>query len=106
MSDFVITDYSAIALEAAVLRKKTLYRVYDYDEYTRENGLNVDMFESMPGLAFRDAAELMAFIESSEYPMERLDAYRRKYLPEDLGHSTEKIAQLILDELGGKSHNA
>ena len=106
VSDFVITDYSAIALEAAVLRKKTLYWVYDYDEYTRENGLNVDMFESMPGLAFRDVAELMAFIENSEYPMERLDAYRRKYLPEDLGHSTEKIAQLILDELGGKSHNA
>ena len=106
VSDFVITDYSAIALEAAVLRKKTLYWVYDYDEYTRENGLNVDMFESMPGLAFRDVAELMAFIENSEYPMERLDAYRRKYLPEDLGHSTEKIAQLILEELRSKSHNA
>ena len=102
-SDYVITDYSAIALEAAVLRKKTLYWVYDYDEYVRENGLNVDMFESMPGLAFRDAAEMMAFIDRGEYPMERLDAYRQKYLPEDLGHSAEKIAQLILDELDRKS---
>ena len=102
-SDYVITDYSAIALEAAVLRKKTLYWVYDYDEYVRENGLNVDMFESMPGLAFRDASEMMAFIDRGEYPMERLDAYRQKYLPEDLGHSAEKIAQLILDELDRKS---
>ncbi|MBR0455568.1 MAG: CDP-glycerol glycerophosphotransferase family protein [Firmicutes bacterium] len=102
-SDYVITDYSAIALEAAVLRKKTLYWVYDYDEYVRDNGLNVDMFESMPGLAFRDAAEMMAFIDRGEYPMERLDAYRQKYLPEDLGHSAEKIAQLILDELDRKS---
>ena len=98
--DYVITDYSAIALEAAVLRKKTLYWVYDYDEYTRENGLNVDMFESMPGLAFRDASEMMAFIDRGEYPVERLDAYRAKYLPEDLGHSTEKIADLILREMG------
>ena len=99
VSDYVITDYSAIALEAAVLRKKTLYWVYDYDDFVRENGLNVDMFESMPGLAFKDAAELMAFIDQGEYPMERLDAYRRKYLPENLGHSTEKIAALILREL-------
>ena len=97
--DYVITDYSAIALEAAVLRKKTLYWVYDYDDFMRENGLNVDMFESMPGLAFKDAGELMAFIDQGEYPMELLDAYRQKYLPEDLGHSTEKIAQLILDQL-------
>ena len=73
-SDYVITDYSAIALEAAVLRKKTLDWVYDYDEYTRENGLNVDMFESMPGLAFKDASEMMAFIDKGDYPMERLDA--------------------------------
>lgn len=101
-SDYVITDYSAIALEAAVLRKKTLYWVYDYDEYTRENGLNVDMFESMPGLAFKDASEMMAFIDRGDYPMERLDAYREKYLPEDLGHSAEKIAQLILDTMEGR----
>ncbi len=101
-SDYVITDYSAIALEAAVLRKKTLYWVYDYDEYTRENGLNVDMFESMPGLAFKDASEMMAFIDNGDYPMERLDAYREKYLPENLGHSAEKIAQLILDTMEGR----
>ncbi len=103
VSDYVITDYSAIALEAAVLRKKTLYWVYDYDAFVAENGLNVDMFESMPGLAFKDAAEMMAFIDKNEYPMERLDAYRQKYLPEDLGHSAEKIAQLILDTLDGRT---
>ena len=102
VSDYVITDYSAIALEAAVLRRKTVYWVYDYDDYTKENGLNVDMFESMPGLAFKDAGEMMAFIDKGDYPMELLDAYRQKYLPEDLGHSTEKIAQLILDTLEGK----
>ena len=45
----------------------------------------------------------MAFIDKNEYPMERLDAYRQKYLPEDLGHSAEKIAQLILDTLDGKT---
>lgn len=93
--DYVITDYSAIALEAAVLNRKTCYWVYDYDEYVAKNGLNVDMYESMPGTVFHDIQELMKFIDSGDYPQERLQQYREKYLPEDLGHSTEKIAGLI-----------
>lgn len=97
--DYVITDYSAIALEAAILPRKTCYWVYDYDEYTQKNGLNVDMYESMPGTVFRDTKELMNFIESDEYPMEVLEAYRNKYLPEDLGHSAEKISELIRELL-------
>ena len=101
VSDYVITDYSAIALEAAVLRKKTLYWVYDYQEYVDKNGLNVDMYESMPGLEFETPQELMAFVERGEYPMELLDAYREKYLPQDIGHSTEKIADLIMGIIRG-----
>lgn len=98
--DYVITDYSAIALEAAVLRKKTCYWVYDYDEYVATNGLNVDMYQSMPGTVFKEADELMRFIDSGEYPMDVLENYRNTYLPEDIGHSTEKIATLILELLG------
>ena len=98
--DYVITDYSAIALEAAVLRKKTCYWVYDYDEYVAANGLNVDMYESMPGTVFKEADELMKFIDSGEYPMDVLENYRNTYLPEDIGRSTEKIATLILELLG------
>lgn len=99
--DYVITDYSAIALEAAILPRKTCYWVYDYDEYTQKNGLNVDMYESMPGTVFRDTEELMKFIESDSYPMEVLEAYRKKYLPENIGHSTEQIAELIIDIVKG-----
>lgn len=32
--DYLITDYSAIAIEGAILNKKTYYYVYDYEEYT------------------------------------------------------------------------
>ena len=49
VSDYVITDYSAIAIEAAVLDVKLLYYVYDYEKYKSDNGLNIDLFEDMPG---------------------------------------------------------
>ena len=45
--DYLVTDYSAIAIEGALLNKPTYYFVYDYEEYRKKNGMNIDLFETM-----------------------------------------------------------
>lgn len=99
VSDYVITDYSAIAIEAAILNKKTYYYLYDYETYVENNGINVSPFDSMPGCAFRDAASLIKDLESGNYRQKVLDMYREKYLPRELGRSTEKLADEVLKYL-------
>ena len=97
--DYLITDYSAIAVEAAVLNKKTYYYLYDFDAYMENNGINVSPFDSMPGCAFHDAKTLMADLASGNYRRDVLDAYRQRYLPPELGTSTEKLAALVIEHL-------
>jgi CDP-ribitol ribitolphosphotransferase len=97
--DYLITDYSAIALEGAVLNKKTYYYLYDYEEYTTKNGINVNPFESMPGCAFKDGKALIKALMQEAYPQEVLDAYRKNYLPEGIGHCTENLARLVKENL-------
>lgn len=97
--DYLITDYSAIAVEGAILNKKTYYYLYDYEEYTEKNGINVNPFESMPGCAFKDAGALIRNLESGDYNQKALDDYREKYLPEELGTSTEKLAETVIRNL-------
>lgn len=108
--DYLITDYSAIALEGAVLSRPTWYFVYDYEEYREKNGMNLDLFEVMPGCVFREGHELMKRLASADraartdeirrdampYPRKVLNAYRKAYLPEHLGTSTRQTADLIL----------
>lgn len=93
-ADYLITDYSAIALEGAVLNVKTLYYVPDYDEYRLENGLNLDLFEAMPGCVFVEAGELAAAL-CGTYPQASLDEYRKRYLPSSLGGSTKALADIV-----------
>lgn len=98
--DYLITDYSAIAIEGAVLSKPTYYFVYDYEEYRRKNGMNIDLFETMPGCVFRDADELIKNLREGNYNRETLENYRQHYLPENPGTSTKQICSLILSNLG------
>lgn len=97
--DYLITDYSAIAVEGAILNRKTFYYVYDYDEYTSANGTNIRLFDEMPGCVFRDASEIAKALEKP-YRQDCLDNYRKKYLPQELGTSTSKLADLILEKKG------
>ena len=97
--DYLITDYSAIAVEAAAINKKTLYYCFDYDDYERNVGLNIDLRTEMPGCVFHDTSQLVAVLNDESYPQESLEHYREKFLPEDLSNSTRKITDLILDNL-------
>ncbi len=99
-ADYLITDYSSIAVEAAALGLKTYYFLYDYDEYMRDNGLNLDIPKEMPACTFFRAEELIEALDHEIYPEEELERYRRRYLPGNLGHCAEDGAALIQQALG------
>lgn len=95
--DYLITDYSSLALEGAALEKKTLYYLFDYQRYTQQNGLNIDPKAMMPGCAFERAEEVFAAVCGGTYPHEELQRYRSEFLPECLGSSARNIARLIVN---------
>lgn len=99
VADFVVTDYSAIAVEAALANVPTFYYIYDLEQYERTNGLNIDLVKELPGLTYRSTAGLLRAMRKP-YPREVFEEYRRKYLFDDPGHSTADLV-LALEQKGG-----
>ena len=95
ISDYVITDYSAIALEAMILKKKVFYYLYDYEEYQKNNGLNVDLFKEMPNCCFKKSKDLIKALDK-KYPWKEWHRYYNLYLEQDKGDSTKKIVDKII----------
>ena len=102
VADYIITDYSSLALEGAALKKKVIFYMPDNDRYLEENGVNIDFFKEMPGCAFDNPTDVVSLIKEGEYPLEAMDSFRERYLPKDLGHSTENIVELIEECLEGR----
>ncbi|MDD2362414.1 MAG: CDP-glycerol glycerophosphotransferase family protein, partial [Oscillospiraceae bacterium] len=94
VADYVITDYSAISIEAAALEKLVYLYVYDYDRYFESNGLNIDLSEELPGCVFGDAAALIDDIKSNQYNHESIRSFRDKYVT-NKGDSAQQICRLI-----------
>jgi CDP-ribitol ribitolphosphotransferase len=95
IADYVITDYSALMVEAAIMKTNILLYVYDYEQYSVENGLNINLFEELPGCVFKEWKDIMKVIDENSYNRKVLFNFRNKYITNLEGNSTKKIYNLI-----------
>lgn len=99
IADYVITDYSSISLEAAILNKKVLFYLYDYDRYMNDNGINLDFSKILPSCSSKSIKDLFNIIINDKYDDVSYQKFRKKYLPKELGNSTLKIKNYIIEKL-------
>ena len=62
-TDIVVTDYSSIMYEGALLGKKVVFYVPDLDEYLESPGLNFNPLAIAPGITCTSESELVALLE-------------------------------------------
>lgn len=97
-ADIVITDYSAVSLEAAAINKPIYFYMHDYADYEKNNGLNINLFNEFPGCAFESPQDLIKAIEEDNYDMTLVEKFKRKYVAND-GNSSEQITDIILSNI-------
>ncbi len=69
-SDMLITDYSAIAFDYAVLCKPIFCYAYDYETYLAERGTYFDIDDRYPNKSCRTEDELLMRIKGIDYKAE------------------------------------
>lgn len=96
--DGVITDYSAMGIEATLAEKPVYFYLYDLEEYKETIGINVNPLIEMSTASATDAAE-MAEIIDGDYDYEELKKFRDKYVTADTTDCTGKMAEFIWKQL-------
>lgn len=104
--DCVITDYSAITIEAVILKKPVYFYLFDYEDYLSRNGLNVLLSDEFPDSVFTSPDKLFDSIENGTYDFDNYKRFCEKYLPDQSGRATDKIAALIIDCMEKDKHEA
>lgn len=98
IADYVITDYSGIAIESLVLNKPIYFYLYDIEEYDRSVGVNIDLRKEMPSSTFLDASEIINSIENDLYNYAELQKFKKKYLDNIEGDATKKLVSYIIGD--------
>ncbi len=100
ITDVVITDYSSLIFEAALLKIPMLFYVFDLQEYIRERDFYFDLQLESPGKLVYTQQQLTDALLREDYETDRMEAFTRKFFDHLDGRSTERIVALIDRALG------
>lgn len=96
IADIVITDYSAVSLEAVILDKILIHYNYDYDKYKAQRGFNIEE-EKFPGIVTHKFSEIEEILKSNSFPKKSLEQLDQKLQPKSLNKSSRKIIKRIMN---------
>lgn len=100
--DTIVTDYSSMCLEFLLLDKPSIFYIYDFEEYKRENGIPEEFWSLVPGprvTTFEALLDALAALDDREEERQRV---RDILFTFEKGQSAELITQSILKEISAE----
>lgn len=96
ITDILISDYSSIPFEYAIMNKPMVFYAYDLDEYTTDRGL-WDNYQSMvPGKITKTTAEVISQIKTHDFNYEDIRKFAELWNEYSNGASCENLVNYIL----------
>lgn len=99
-ADAVISDYSCIVYEAALLNIPLYFYNFDMYKYSEGRGLAIDYEHELPGIISKEPAKITAAIHQGEYDMNALQQFCNRYVYRN-GNAADNIAKFILKTAKG-----
>ena len=96
VADKLITDYSSLAMESAILNIPVYFYTYDIDEYKEDPGLNFDFeLEEIGKYQTTEVEKLLEIIEE-KYDYNELNKFNLTYTEVSMENCTKQLVEFIM----------
>lgn len=95
-SDVLVTDYSSVIFEYALLRRPMVFFAPDLDAYEGERGFYFDYRTGVPGPVVETTEAVADYVRSGAVDHDRIDAFRAWAYDVADGRATERFLERIV----------
>jgi CDP-glycerol glycerophosphotransferase (TagB/SpsB family) len=100
VSDVLVTDYSSVIFEFALLGRPMVFFAPDREAYERERGFYADYRTFVPGPIFETSDEVATYIRTAEFDLDRVARFRHASFDVADGRATARVVdELVLPAL-------
>jgi CDP-glycerol glycerophosphotransferase (TagB/SpsB family) len=96
--DILISDYSSVPYEFAILNKPMIFYPYDLTEYIKDRGLWDDYEKLVPGPIVNSTDEIINCIKDNQFNLKKIEDFNRKWNLYSDGHSSQKLIESLFEE--------
>ena len=96
ISDILITDYSSVFFDYAVLNRPIYFYMYDLDSYKDElRGFYLDIYTELPGKIYEDEKTMLNDIKNHIYDNNRLIKFNQRFNHAQTGDCARKVIDIV-----------
>ncbi|KMJ59298.1 hypothetical protein AB685_08135 [Bacillus sp. LL01] len=99
ISDYLITDYSSIPFEFALLEKPIIFYPYDLNYYKDNRGLLLDFDTELPGPIAYNTSEILKLIKSNQFDEREITDFSYKWNHYSIGQSSSNFVRYLIKTL-------
>jgi len=94
-ADVLVTDYSSIMFDFAVLDRPIFIHAPDWERYREQRGTYFDLLTEGPGPVARTDAELLDLMRSAETGADARAAFRARFCALEDGRAAERVVRAV-----------
>ena len=99
VADLLVTDYSSVIFEAALLDIPMIFYAFDLHEYISRRGFYYEYELFVPGKIVNSEEELLITIRERDFEFEKIQEFKTRFFDDLDGKSSERVARLILETI-------
>lgn len=100
VTDLLITDYSSVCFEYALLNKPMVFFAYDVEEYVQTRDFYFEYTSFIPGPLARSTDDIIRTIKEKDFKMDKIKPFIEYFFDQHDGKSSARVVdQIILGEL-------
>ena len=96
ISDILITDYSSVFFDYAILKRPIYFYMYDLKEYATDlRGFYLDIHKDIPGEICMDEETMLMDIKNEVYDYSKLDDFNLYFNNHEDGNASKRVVDIL-----------
>ena len=95
-TDFLVTDYSSVIFEAALLETPMAFLAFDLEEYIAERDFYYDFKSFVPGPIVNTDTEIAQIARSGDYDIQKIKDFAKKAFGSTAGNACKNVKDLTI----------
>ncbi|PAE25809.1 CDP-glycerol glycerophosphotransferase family protein [Bacillus sp. 7894-2] len=96
VTDLLITDYSSVCFEYALLNKPMIFFAYDVEEYVQKRDFYYEYTSFIPGPLVRNTEEMIQTISTGDFKMEKIKPFIEYFFDHHDGSSSARVVDRLI----------
>lgn len=98
ISDMLITDYSSVFFDYAILKRPVYFYMYDIEEYANDlRGFYMDIHTELCGKIYTDEEVMMNDVRNEVFDYSKMDEFNKRFNNLDDGKASKRVVDLLVE---------